>query len=187
MTVTQQEVVEPTAAAEAPTPDAGPTAGSISAIRTQGSHGVTAGPSRARRGLRATGHFVAHFFEMCAVMCVGLGLLDLAYLAMAQGAGYANPFVDLPVLSTCVIAFNMTAPMAAWMRFRGMEWRLINEMSAGMIAEAALLLVLYWLSVVPARDLFPLQHGLMMPAMLIPMFLRLDHYTGRMRHTTHVV
>jgi hypothetical protein len=26
------------------------------------------------------------------------------------------------------------------------------------------------------------QHGLMMPVMLIPMFLRLDHYTGGMRH-----
>ncbi|HEX6662075.1 MAG TPA: hypothetical protein VF025_00235 [Gaiellaceae bacterium] len=29
------------------------------------------------------------------------------------------------------------------------------------------------------------EHGLMMPAMLIPMFLRLDLYTGRARHAGH--
>jgi hypothetical protein len=32
-------------------------------------------------------------------------------------------------------------------------------------------------------DLALLEHGLMMPAMLVPMFLRLDLYAGRAGHT----
>jgi hypothetical protein len=44
------------------------------------------------------------------------------------------------------------------------------------------LLALGWLAVVPKGDLALLEHGLMMPAMLVPMFFRLDTYTGRAGH-----
>jgi hypothetical protein len=48
---------------------------------------------------------------------------------------------------------------------------------------AIALLALGWLAIVSKGDLALLEHGLMMPAMLVPMFLRLDTYTGRARHT----
>jgi hypothetical protein len=35
------------------------------------------------------------------------------------------------------------------------------------------------------RDLALLEHGLMMPVMLIPMCLRMDVYTGRSGHMMH--
>jgi hypothetical protein len=38
----------------------------------------------------------------------------------------------------------------------------------------AALLVVGWLAVLPMADLALWEHGLMMPAMLIPMFFRLD-------------
>lgn len=38
----------------------------------------------------------------------------------------------------------------------------------------------------PKDDLALLERGLMMPAMLIPMFLRFDLYTGRAGHTMHI-
>ena len=39
-----------------------------------------------------------------------------------------------------------------------------------------------WLSVLPRSDLALREHGLMMPAMLVPMFLRLNLYTSRHSH-----
>jgi hypothetical protein len=58
-------------------------------------------------------------------------------------------------------------------------------MSAVMPVLAIVLLALGWLAIVPKSDLALLEHGLMMPAMLIPMFFRLDLYTGRAGHTGH--
>jgi hypothetical protein len=64
------------------------------------------------------------------------------------------------------------------MLFRRMPRRPIAEMSAAMPILAILLLALGWLGALPMSDLALLEHGLMMPAMLIPMFVRLDLYTG---------
>jgi hypothetical protein len=78
----------------------------------------------------------------------------------------------------------MTAPMVAWMRFRGMDWGLIGEMSWAMVAEAILIIGAYWLGILrndpvgSSTTLYLWQHGLMMPVMLVPMFLRLDHYNA---------
>jgi hypothetical protein len=36
--------------------------------------------------------------------------------------GYSDPLVELPEVSTLVIALNMAVPMVAWMRFRHHEW-----------------------------------------------------------------
>jgi hypothetical protein len=55
-------------------------------------------------------------------------------------------------------------------------------MSAVMPALAIVLLALGWLAIAPKHDLALLEHGLMMPAMLGPMFFRLDLYTGRAGH-----
>ena len=43
-----------------------------------------------------------------------------------------------------MIAFNMSLPMAAWTRFRGMEWRPIAEMSGAMFALAIVLIWIAW-------------------------------------------
>ena len=52
-------------------------------------------------------------------------------------------------------------------------------MAAVMPVLALALLALGWLAVVPKGELALLEHGLMMPAMLVPMVLRLDLYTGQ--------
>jgi hypothetical protein len=114
---------------------------------------------------RQAGHFVLHYVEMCVPMCIGFAVGDLVYFGIAAWFGYSQPFSELPVLSVVVVTFAMTAPMVAWMRFRGMRGRPVVEMAAVMPILAGLL------------------HGLMMPAMLIPMLLRLDVYTGRASYT----
>jgi hypothetical protein len=131
------------------------------------------------------GHFVRHYFEMCVPMCVGFVVLDAAYFWAARSFGYSEPFSQLPELSVLVVALNMTAPMAAWMLFRGMRRRPTAEMSAAMVIWALALLAFGWLGVLPKERLALLEHGLMMPVMLVPMFLRLDLYTGRTGHSAH--
>jgi hypothetical protein len=125
------------------------------------------------------GRFTLHFFEMCAPMCVGFAIGDLVYFWTAGKFGYSHPFKDLPELSVLVVTFTMTAPMVAWMVYRGMPRRPVAEMAAVMPVLGAALLVVGWLSVLPMGDLALWEHGLMMPAMLVPMFLRLDLYTSR--------
>jgi hypothetical protein len=145
---------------------------------------VTVQRARSRPGglRRSTGRFVLHYFEMCAAMCVGFAVGDLVYFWAAGQLGYSEPFAELPMLSVLVVTFAMTAPMAAWMRFRGMPSRATAEMSASMPALAFVLLALGWLAVVPKGDLALLEHALMMPVMLIPMLLRLELYTGHAAH-----
>jgi hypothetical protein len=75
--------------------------------------------------------------------------------------------------------------MAAWMRFRRMPRRATAEMSAAMVVMAVLLLCLGWLGIVRMSALPLLAHGLMMPAMLVPMLCRLELYTGRAAHGSH--
>jgi hypothetical protein len=132
---------------------------------------------------RQISHFVLHFVEMCVPMCIGFALGDLLYFWLAGFAGYSEPFVELPVLSVFLVTVFMTAPMTAWMSHRGMPRRAIIEMSAVMPVIAVGLLALGWAGALPMDSLALLEHGLMMPAMLVPMFARLDLYTGRSGHT----
>lgn len=140
-------------------------------------------PKLSRR--RQIGHFVVHYFEMCLPMCIGFAVGDLVYFWAAGLLGYSHPFRQLPELSVLVVTFTMTAPMAAWMLFRGMRRRATAEMAAAMPILALVLLVLGWLALLPKSDLALWEHGLMMPVMLIPMFFRMDVYTGRAGHTMH--
>jgi hypothetical protein len=135
--------------------------------------------------------FARHFLEMCAAMCIGAIALGLVYTWVASLAGVENAYVQYPELSAVVLAFNMTAPMVAWMRFRGMPWAPIAEMSGAMVVEALAIIVLYWLGALAnvavggLSTLWVWQHGLMMPAMLVPMLVRFDFYSGGMHHQTH--
>jgi hypothetical protein len=132
---------------------------------------------------RQSGHFVLHYFAMCVPMCVGFAVGDLIYFWAAGLFGYSEPFRQLPALSVLVVTFTMTAPMTAWMLFHGMPRRATAEMSAAIPILALVLLGLGWLTIAPQGDLALLEHGLMMPVMLIPMFFRLGLYTGRSGHT----
>jgi hypothetical protein len=124
-------------------------------------------------------HFVVHFFEMCIPMCIGFMAGDAIYFAIAAGFGYSDPFADLPLLSVVVVTFSMTAPMLGWMLFRGMDRRAVTEMGAAMVVLGLAVLTAGALAVIPIEKAALAEHGLMMPAMLVPMLLRLDLYMGR--------
>ncbi|MGZ6565018.1 MAG: hypothetical protein ACXVH3_38460 [Solirubrobacteraceae bacterium] len=111
-------------------------------------------------------------------MCIGFAIGDAIYFGLAGLAGYSKPFSELPELSVLVITVSMTVPMTAWMMFRGMPRRRVIEMSAVMPVLALVLLICGWAGIIPMGDLALTEHGLMMPAMLVPMLLSLAFYTG---------
>jgi hypothetical protein len=129
------------------------------------------------RLVRPAGRFGLHLFEMCMAMCVGVAVLDMPFLALATWAGYSDPIRQLPEQAAVVAAFNMSVPMAAWMRVRGHDWRCVREMSGAMFAEALLLIAVAGIGVFERGSLVEWQHSLMLPAMLVVMFFRLDVYT----------
>jgi hypothetical protein len=135
-------------------------------------------PSR----LSQIGHFVWHFVQMCLACCIGGFTLCFLFFGSASLIGYPNLIQQVPELSTLVIAILVAVPMAAWMRFRGMEWRPTLEMAAAPIVLGVLLIALAWLGIVPKSSLIEWLTRLACPAMLIPMLLRLDLYTGGKGH-----
>lgn len=127
--------------------------------------------------------FVRHFLEMCVAMCVGGGLLNAVIFGAGPSlVGYADPRERTPALALLVIALIYLAPMVAWMRFRGMPWRPILEMSVAVLALAVLLVALAAFGALSESDLRSSALGFCGPACLVMlpvMLLRLDLYTGR--------
>ncbi|HEX6551669.1 MAG TPA: hypothetical protein VF026_02820 [Ktedonobacteraceae bacterium] len=132
--------------------------------------------------LAQIGHFLWHFVQMCLACCIGGITLSVLFFGGAALIGYPDLIQRFPELSTLVIAFLLALPMAAWMRFRGMEWCPTLEMAAAPIVVGVLLIGLAWLGIVPRSSLIEWLTGLACPVMLIPMLLRLDLYTGRKGH-----
>lgn len=133
-------------------------------------------------------NFARHFIEMCISMCAGgYVLYVLIFAGLPAAIGSPDLRAQLPELSLVVTAIVMTLPMAAWMRFRGMEWRPTLEMSAVPLALAVAMIGLVSLRVLSEGTLqveFGRLCGMACIGMLGVMFFRLDLYTGRTGHHT---
>ena len=119
---------------------------------------------------RHTWHLVRHYLEMVVAMVVGMVVLGPVESLVWPGL---DDRVDVHAV---VMATNMAVAMAAWMRFRGHAWPAIVEMSAAMYVPFAVLLVPYWAGAVSGSFLFTAGHVLMLPAMALAMWWRLDEY-----------
>ncbi len=119
---------------------------------------------------RHTWHLVRHYLEMVVAMVVGMVALGPLEALLWPGL---DDRVDVHAM---VMATNMAVAMAAWMRFRGHSWPAITEMSAAMYVPFAVLLVPYWAGAVSGSFLYTAGHVLMLPAMALAMWWRLDEY-----------
>ena len=138
---------------------------------------------------RRTWNFARHFLEMCVAMCVGGAILNYAvFTGIAGLSGTENLRAMYAELSLVVIAILLTAPMAAWMLYRGMPWRPTLEMSAVALGLAIFIIAAAWLGAVPESALqisFGRFCGIACAGMFITMLFRLDLYTGNHGHRSH--
>jgi hypothetical protein len=125
-------------------------------------------------------HFWRHYVEMVVAMGVGMAVLGPLVMLIADAAGWSYLLGRTEPMALSMAA-EMSAGMAAWMRFRGHTWRPILEMCAAMFAPFLFLFVPYWLDWFGPTVLMIVGHVLMLPAMLVVMMRRVDEY-GTHRH-----
>lgn len=147
---------------------------SVGSIIHIGAHSRTPG----RSGTRS---FLRHLLEMTAAMLLGMCVLGLAFRGIhlaVFGSGFDEAWHDHTELAVFAMTFNMTLPMVLWMRHRGHSWERGGEMAAAMFVLALALLALFWLGIVSAHVVLPLEMALMIPAMILVMLYRVDEYAG---------
>jgi hypothetical protein len=127
--------------------------------------------------LRPVGRFAVHLLEMCMVMCAGAIGLSIVFFGGAQLLGYTALPDQAPALSALVVAVNLSLPMAAWMRFRGMPWRQTLEMSGAPLVVGLALILGYWLDLVDKSSLIEVQTSLACPVMIVIMLMRFRSYS----------
>jgi hypothetical protein len=123
--------------------------------------------------------FTRHYVEMVVAMFLGMFVLGgaLAVLLGAVGIDVGGWRSDAPALLLLGMAFTMSAPMVAWMRYRGHGWAPAGEMTLAMFAPSVAAIALLWAGAVEDGGALAIQHIAMFPAMLAVMLLRLDEYT----------
>jgi hypothetical protein len=84
-----------------------------------------------------------------------------------------------PTTMLITMAVTMTAPMVAWMRYRGHSWRANAEMTASMIIPTIAAIFLLRTGVVTGiMNLMIIEHAAMLAGMLIAMLCRYDEYSA---------
>lgn len=160
-------------------------------VRATRPHGYPTEPGddrAAARVLRPVGRFMVHLAEMCMVMCVGGLALSVAFFTGAGLLGYEDLPRTSPEVSVLVIALNLSVPMLAWMRHRGMGWQATWEMSGSTMVTGLLLIAAYWMDLVARGSLIEIQTGLACPVMLVVMLLRFRVYSAaHARHSARAV
>lgn len=138
----------------------------------------------------STRHFIRHYVEMVVAMFLGMVAfalpVDAALLALGTSSG--EFYEDAPAIMLLGMGFAMTAPMVAWMRFRGHAWRPSAEMAASMVIPTFGVLALLAIGLVEdSATLLASEHAVMLPGMLIAMLLRRDEYSSAHGHAPQEV
>jgi hypothetical protein len=128
---------------------------------------------------------VRDFLEMVAAMVGGMlvfgGLVSLVCALTGHQGLFEHAGSSAPIMAT-----NMTAGMAPWMWHRGHNWTAIGEMAAAMYVPLVVLLVPFWVGLLPGGVLLAEMHVLMLPAMWLAMLRRRDEYTHDRREVVSV-
>jgi hypothetical protein len=129
----------------------------------------------------AVRHFTRHYIEMVLAMAAGMAALAILGAPALQliGSSSAEFERDAPAMMFTAMFVAMTAPMVAWMRYRGHAWRPSAEMAGSMLLPTVAALVLLATGAhTDYMSLMMIEHTAMFPAMLVAMLLRLEEYTG---------
>ena len=132
-------------------------------------------------------HFARHYVEMVVAMFAGMFVLGMP---LAAGLGLVGVDVsawqtDARELMLLGMAFTMSVPMAAWMRYRGHRWAPVWEMTLSMFVPSVAAIGLLWAgTVTDTSGLMVIEHVGMFASMLAVMLLRIDEYAGG--HRAHM-
>jgi hypothetical protein len=135
---------------------------------------------------RSAYRFVRHYIEMAVVMFAGMFVL-MAPMGALLGAFGTSWSRLSPAANVFVMSLTMTAPMVAWMRYRGHAWRPNVEMAASMLIPTFAVMAVLWTDGAKSTLIVP-EHAGMLVCMLVAMLLRREEYscTTRGHHRSGV-
>jgi hypothetical protein len=118
-------------------------------------------------------HFTRHLLEMVVAMMAGMMVLGVAVGILGEPSGEVNLLVEYGVMGVF-----MSAPMVAWMRYRGHSWTDGLEMTGAMLAPMFALVLPVELGVMglTGHSLMMLSHVAMIGGMAALMIYRWDRY-----------
>jgi hypothetical protein len=129
----------------------------------------------------STRRFARHYVEMLVAMFLGMAVLGVPAVAALGVFGMSSTELhdDAPALLLFGMGVTMTAPMVAWMRYRGHGGPASADMTAAMFVPTFGVIALLWSGLVgDVGTLLVIEHLVMLPSMLVAMLLRRDEYTG---------
>jgi hypothetical protein len=128
-----------------------------------------------RRWLRLSSgwRLTRHLLEMVVAMMAGMAVLDVALAILGEPPGYANPLVEYGLMGAA-----MSAPMVAWMLYRGHAFSDGVEMTAAMLVPMFAVVLPVELGVVglDGHSLAMLSHVAMIGGMVALVIYRRDRY-----------
>jgi hypothetical protein len=134
-------------------------------------------PDRQRR--RHISPFWRHFLQMLAAMVVGMIGTGAVFLSVVGLKTWEAVTIQYPTQALLAMAGGMTAPMVAWMLYRGMGWKNTYEMAAAMVLPVIPFLLLVWFDVTKSAAC-GVYCAVMVLAMLALMFYRRGEYSKEM-------
>lgn len=149
------------------------------ATSTTGARSLRAVETRSMVSAHGARHFFRHLGEMVLAMVVGmmgLGALERGILA-AAGTSASHVRDTAPEVVALVMAFNMSAGMAVWMRHRGHAGARIAEMTGAMFVPGLAAIALFWGGLIESGAILALEHVAMLPAMIAVMLVHRGEYS----------
>jgi hypothetical protein len=120
--------------------------------------------------------FWRHFLQMLAVMIAGMIVSAAVLLSFVGLKTWDEVTTQYGTQALIMMAVGMTAPMAAWMLYRGMGWKNSYEMAAVMAIPVIPFLCLVWFGVTKSAQCGP-YCAVTVVAMLALMFYRRREYS----------
>ncbi len=136
---------------------------------------------RSPRRLWARLYFVRHVVEMLVSMHVGM-MFGAFLFALALGVSADEARRQHALAYLVVMAFAMTAPMVAWMLYRGHSWRSASEMAVVMIAPALPLAALDLGNVITGSLSGPYMNASMLAMIALLVYRRSEYRTTAAAH-----
>jgi hypothetical protein len=124
---------------------------------------------------KALRRFVGHYLELVVAAVAGMVVLGPAESMLLNALGWAGLLGRFET-STLLMATNMAAAMAAWMRFRRHGWAAVAELAVAAYAPFVVLFPPLWLGVLSATGLMLLGHVLMLFTIAAAMLRRRDEF-----------
>jgi hypothetical protein len=123
--------------------------------------------------------FWRHFLQMLALMTVGMIVSAAVLLTFVGLKTWDEVTTQYGTQALVVMAAGMTAPMVAWMLYRGMGRKNSYEMAAVMVIPVIPFLCLVWFDVTKSAQCGP-YCAVTVLAMLALMFYRRAEYSSSM-------